>query len=241
LTGLPVSGFASGKPEGKMRANRLLALLFAAAGMGSASVSTSAAIWYFDLAGRSDPGMTGGNEVPQNSSSATGQELSPGISYDTSTHQLTLHFGWGSADAAGNGIDLGSDFLGAYIQGPANSNGTTTGGVLYDLTANETDLSDGGRSGFIDLPDIGDGNPPALQLVDNPKGSGWDIATQEQQLHDSQWYLNLASDAIPGGEIRGQLILTAVPEPEEYTMIAGLLLLGFGVYRRARSRELITY
>src|SRR4051794_20855931 len=89
-----------------------------------------AAIFEFDIIGKATPGLSGLNENGNSSSPATGMELSPGISYDDSTHQLTLHFGWGSDPAAGGGTDLTGDFLVAYIQGPANPDGTTSGGLL---------------------------------------------------------------------------------------------------------------
>ena len=59
--------------------------------------------------------------------------------------------------------------------------------------------------------------------------------TQETQLLSELWYLNIHSSLFPSGEIRGQLLLAPVPEPEAYAMmLAGLGLIGTAVARRKR-------
>ena len=59
--------------------------------------------------------------------------------------------------------------------------------------------------------------------------------TQETQLLSELWYLNIHSSLFPAGEIRGQLLLAPVPEPEAYAMmLAGLGLIGTAVARRKR-------
>ncbi len=201
----------------------------------AAIAPVQAAIFNFDIAGRATPGLSGPNMAPANSSPATGTELSPGIFLDDSTHQLSLNFGWGSAPAAGGGTDLTGDFTRALVQGPANPNGTTTGGILYDISADLTDLGNNGRTGLIDMSKLGVGNPPKLQLIDHPNGSDWTIADQEAQIENGQWYVSVVSSTFIGGEIRGQL--TPVPEPREYAMVAGLALLGFAAYRRHKFAD----
>lgn len=64
-------------------------------------------------------------------------------------------------------------------------------------------------------------------------GSAVLTSTQETQLLGEQWYLNIHSSTNPAGEIRGQLLLAAVPEPETYAMmIAGLGLIGVAARRK---------
>jgi CHRD domain/PEP-CTERM motif len=50
-------------------------------------------------------------------------------------------------------------------------------------------------------------------------------------------YVNIHDAIFPGGEIRGQLILTAVPEPSTWAMmILGFAGIGFLGYRRRRNQ-----
>lgn len=66
----------------------------------------------------------------------------------------------------------------------------------------------------------------------SPKiGSATLSATQETDLLNELWYINIHSNLFQAGEIRGQLLL--VPEPETYAMLAiGLGLVGFMARRR---------
>jgi hypothetical protein len=57
---------------------------------------------------------------------------------------------------------------------------------------------------------------------------------QVNGLFAENWYVNVHTSSFPGGEIRGQLQLTAVPEPETYAAMAGVALVGFGIWRRQR-------
>ena len=59
-------------------------------------------------------------------------------------------------------------------------------------------------------------------------------APMPAQLLAEDWYVNIHNVNFPGGEIRGQLMLTPVPEPETYAAMAGVALVGFGVWRRTR-------
>lgn len=58
--------------------------------------------------------------------------------------------------------------------------------------------------------------------------------SMETDLLGGNWYVNIHNATFPAGEIRGQLVLTVVPEPETYAAMAGVALVGFGVWRRTR-------
>jgi hypothetical protein len=192
----------------------------------------------FDITG-SAPGSTGflgSNEANHSSSPATGMELNPGISYSDSGG-LNLNFGWGSVPAAGGGIDLSGTLDGIYLQGPASLGGS--GGYYYNLKANfgsaYTELKANGVSGTFNLN--------GFNFVDLPNAFGGSTPyTAQEQVDDfkaGHWYLNISSDFISGGEIRGQL--TAVPEPEDYVMIAGIGLLAFAWHRRRNALRPVAF
>jgi hypothetical protein len=65
-------------------------------------------------------------------------------------------------------------------------------------------------------------------------GSATISAAQETDLLAGLWYVNIHSTTFGGGEIRGQVYLTVVPEPPT----VALLLLGlFGLARAGRRRS----
>ena len=71
-------------------------------------------------------------------------------------------------------------------------------------------------------------------LSSESSGSTTITDTQEDDLLDGLWYINIHTNDVPGGEIRGQVDAAIVPEPSVYATLAGALALGFVVLRRRR-------
>lgn len=189
-----------------------------------ALIAADAAVFEFDFG---PGGMNGANQRPVPLlTTATGGELppffpeEPGISYDTSTHQLFLNFNWGADRGY---TDLVGTFTGARIYGPADEN--SEGSALYSLTSLVNYISSGGHSAGV--------FQKAIQLVDNPDTTSYSVAQQEAQLFAGLWYINVQSNFAPSGEIRGQLI--PVPEPRSYALVGSLMLLAFCAWRKLKT------
>jgi hypothetical protein len=189
--------------------------------LGGALAGVHAATFNFDLTGPAGSGLLPGNEVPTVVSTASGNEILTGFQYDDSSQVLSVNVGWGHSFGYG---DLSSPFQKGTLNGPATQSQTAS--ILYTFNTPGTDYNpqDGtaGQTGFI-----------SYNLALSPQGS-YTVPQQEADLLAGKWYFNVASDLHTTGEIRGQL--TAVPEPREYAMIAGLGLVGFACYRRVKSR-----
>lgn len=107
----------------------------------------------------------------------------------------------------------------------------TYGGLAAPATASHVHVGVVGVSGPVVVP---------LLTVGGVTGtfSGSKSGLTKFEIHDllfSGWYINVHDTAFPGGEIRGQLVLASVPEPETYAAIAGVGLLGFAAWRRFRA------
>lgn len=166
------------------------------------SASAPGAIVFFDLIGTAGPGLLPGNETPGIGVGGTGGEIGAGIFYDDVANLLTLNVGWGSSQGF---VDLTSTASASHLHGPtAAVNGNDgigdfrqTAGVLFNLTRSNS-ASTGGT--FTNAP---------LSLT----------ATQETQLLDGKFYINIHTSNNPGGELRGFLV-QAVPEPGAASLLA---------------------
>ena len=104
----------------------------------------NAAIIQFDLKGKAGAGMLTGNENTVISTTGSGGEVGPGITYNDASNILTINVGWGS----GNGFsNLTGTVVAGHIHAAPNALFTTNGGVIISL--------DGMTQGFNSSPTNG--------------------------------------------------------------------------------------
>ena len=149
-------------------------------------------------------------------------------------------------DLSGTLDVLQAESNGGFGGGTGNGTGTIMGGYndvsnLLDYTITWQDLIDpgtvtnmhfhnapAGASGGVDL---GIPAPWVSPLVgtDVPLNVG-----QETNLLAGNWYVNVHTAEFPGGEIRGQVIVTRIPEPATAGMAAVAFLSVVSLARRKR-------
>jgi hypothetical protein len=95
----------------------------------STGVLAQATVIEFDLS-TGGTGLSGANEVPAVASAGTGNVISDGISFDTTTSTLSFIMGYGSAAGF---TDLSSVARSMHIHGPAAPG--VNAPVLFSLTA----------------------------------------------------------------------------------------------------------
>ena len=192
--------------------------LVAAFSMSAAGV---AQITPFNLAGNAGIGLLPGNEVGTGAnagnSTASGGETGGGFVFDASTNTLDFSFSFqgmtsGLRDAAG-GIHL-------HLPGTPGDPFNESGGVEFVLNNG----SDAAVSLTTPLINIG-----ATQGALAGSVSFADKLDKVDDLLAGEIYLNIHSEAFPGGELRGTLV--PIPEP---TSVA--LVLTAGVLGLARRR-----
>ena len=71
-------------------------------------------------------------------------------------------------------------------------------------------------------------------LSSESSGSTTTTDTQEDDLLDGLWYINIHTNDVPGGEIRAQVDAAIVPEPSVYATLIGAFALGLVAFRRRR-------
>jgi hypothetical protein len=155
---------------------------------------TQAAIFRFDL---SPPGTDVGaglspsNEVPAvTNSSGSGNEISGGISFNTSNSTLTFAVGYGSAAGF---TDLTGPAAAMHIHSPGGTG--TNAGILFDLAPFHFVAANPAQGGVI----VGSVVYPSNEVANLFAGLN---------------YLNIHTATNPSGEIRGQLIPLVNVAPE---------------------------
>lgn len=180
---------------------------------GLAAVETaSAAVISFDLVGVAGDGLLPGNERPSGASgSGSGGEIGSGISFDDQTKVLSILVGWGSQRGF-------SDLTGVVNAGHLHTAGTGGGILGFGTVLQGLTIADNSASnGFVNT---------SITLT----------APQETLLMAGDSYLNFHTTANAGGEIRGNLVISAVPEPSSIVALAALGCCGTMFRRRRRVR-----
>lgn len=181
----------------------------------------------FDFAGNAGSGLLPGNEVGANTSlgsasTAFGGEVDGGILFDVGTNVLDINFSFEDLDggllfAAASGIHL-------HLPGVAGDPFNQTGPIVFNLNSFDdaavtnlsSQIADGATSGTVNASiDFSD----SLGLVDD--------------LLAGEFYLNIHSQTFTGGELRGTLSPSAVPEPSSVALLG--LVLGSAIARRRRK------
>lgn len=147
----------------------------------STGTLAQATIIEFDLS-PGGTGMSAANEVPLVTSSGTGNVISAGISFDTTTSTLSFVMGYGSAAGF---TDLSGAATSMHIHGPAAAGANAP--VLFSLTGASFPAAIPAKGGII-------------------YGSLVYPADKVAALLAGRNYVNIHTAAFPGGEIRGQLI-----------------------------------
>ena len=197
-----------------MKMIKLLGLLCGLLLIGGGLNIASATIISFDLQGTGGFGLLPGNENPA-TTGGSGGEVGAGIFFDDVTLQLTINIAWGS----GNGF--------------TNLTGVATAGHIHGITDNPAPGSfTENKPVIIPLDSLAGWNPSAT--AGGFSGTVTLSAAQASALPQGRLYINVHTQANPGGEIRGYLV---VPEPSSLALLATGLGCAIAISLRKRAQQ----
>jgi hypothetical protein len=196
--------------------------LTAAAAISASLLTAPAAATLFAY----DISLSGGAEFPPNSSPATGNGT---VVYDDAAHSLSISLTFSG---------LIGTTVAAHIHAATTVPGSGTAGVATTtptFSGFPLGVTAGSYAAVLDLAAASSFNPAYVTA------NGGTLALAELALTDAmasgKSYLNIHTTSSPGGEIRGFLTASSVPEPATWAMF----IIGFGVsgcaLRHARKQR----
>lgn len=190
-----------------MNRSSTLLIVIAFSFVGFVGTASFADIVHFNFEGTGGSGILASSELPPVDGGGSGGIMAGGVFVDTDTGELSMDFGWGSA----NGFtDLTSDVGLLNIHGATASSGadawSESAGGLITLTGYNASLSEGRYTDSIFL-----------------------TSTQIDELLEGRYYIHIHTATHAGGEARGYF--TAIPEPGSFCFSA-FVLAGMAFIRR---------
>ena len=188
------------------------------------STHVGADVFEFDFLGNGGPGLRPENQNPLvTTSNALGDEFGSGLIYDSDANELIFGMIFGGLDdglltAAASGIHI-------HMADPADPF-NTNGGIVFNLNSGDD------PNVLLDTPLIKDSATFGIL-----NGVISLTETQEQELFNGSYYVNIHSYGFGSGELRGNLVLSsAVPEPA--TSSVWLATASLICLRRRRVRDI---
>lgn len=209
-----------------MRLRSFCAALMACGGLLLGNLNADAAIIQLDLAGIGGPGLTNANNVGANTASPA-NSVATGTVNDLRVDDVSglLSFDFSFAGLGGSLREEAAGGIHFHEVAAMDDPFTSTGPIAFFLN-NGTDPDVTLNTMLID-PAATSGN-----LAGTVNLAPADVAS----LLDGRYYLNIHSDLGPAGELRGNVVVSAVPEPSTMVVL-GLVGAGAAVRRRRRRQR----
>lgn len=167
-----------------------------------------------------------------------GGDVLPWVDADAATDGFrTIGEAVGMGTITFNNLENNGKYMVEVLSSYDNNGVAAGGGDVMDIELSET--------GIPDSFDFADGDFRSLGKT----GDNWNSLDDARPSDGNQNWLVwnsvtaqgesfvLRFSGVTGGVDINAIRITEVPEPHEYAMVAGLLLVGFGVYRRVRLQR----